>query len=453
MKLSILACVAGGLLASLPLHAHIGPLDLSFGDAGMRSYAFQPVAGANHDRAIVACPMTDGTLMVMGTASDQRRIVTVRLLPDGDHDARFSTDGKESFDLPATYTEFVPGLCQPDGHMVAARPLTATGGEQSLQVFRVLKHTGLLDPGFGSAGVVALDLDQWLPGLALTESPLGVNALANGDIAVSGYATLAAGGERGFVALLAANGAVRAVALLGNVASRQVTTVVDAPDGRLWAFGMNGRINGAYRATLNRNSLAWEGVLEYAAPAGRSVWVGAGRAVDAETVVLASSTGPSPAYDGWPQLIVFRAGQVSVRSLPMPGLDGEQLAINANFGAHGVAVLPQRRVLFAAAAHRYGGAGGTVGIHLAVALIGSTPQDDLIDDGFPVSGTPTTAFRPAAPACATQLPGHEFARLTSWLGRPVLVGSVAAPCLGNGQGLDYLVMRVQIDALFADDFD
>lgn len=446
--LAALALGAVSLLAA----AHDGPLDPTFGDGGIRHYGFQAVAGGAHDRAIVACSAANGTLTVMGRASSDRRIVTIRLNRDGSYDPSFSGDGKESFDLPASPAEFTPGLCQTDGHLVAARPLTAPDGEQAVQIFRVLKHTGLPDPGFGSNGVVVVDLDQWVPGLASEEMPLGVNALPNGEIAISGRATLAAGGERGFVILLAANGELRRVSVFDNLRSRTAMTTIEAPDGRLWVFGQNGRVNGSYRATLNRTTLAWEAVLEQVAPAGETSWVGTGRALDTQTVVLAVGNGPSPAYDASPALVVYRADTVSVVALPPPQLGVQALAVSARWGHHGVTVLPQRRVLYGALVHRPGESNET-GVHFAMAQIGSSAAGDGLDPTFGQGGAQTAAFRPAAPGCVGQRPAHRAGRLTLWGQQPVFVGAVDASCLGAGAGEDYLVARLQVDAIFANDFD
>ncbi|WP_313918709.1 hypothetical protein [Tahibacter sp.] len=444
-----LAALALGGAAALA-GAHEGPLDTRFGDGGMRHYGFQSVAGGNMDRAIVACSAANGTLTVVGRASSDRRIVTMRLLRDGSLDTNFSDDGKESFDLPGSVAHFVPGLCQTDGHMVVARPLTAPDGEQNVQIFRVLKQTGLPDPGFGSGGVVVVDLDQWIPGLGSEEMPLGVNALPNGDIAVSGRTTRAAGGERGFVILLAADGQIRRVAVLDNVRSRTAMTTVEAPDGRLWVFGQNGRVAGAYRATLNRETLAWETVLEQLPLPGETIWVGAGRAVDAQTVVLAVSAGPSPAYDGRPELVIFRADTVSVLALPPAQLDGDSLWITSRWGDHGVTVLPQRRVLYAAPARQLG-TGGGVGVHFAMAEIGSTAGGDRVESSFGINGAQTAAFRPDNGNCVGA--EHRLGRLTLWGTEPVFVGSVNANCIVGGAGDDYLVARIEVDPIFADGFD
>lgn len=431
--------------------AQVGPLDTTFGDGGMRHYGFQAVSGGVHDRAVVACSAADGTLTVVGTASSERRIVTMRLKRDGSYDTSFSGDGKESFDLPGSYADFTPGACQADGHLVVARSLTAPDGEQSLQIFRVLKHTGLPDPGFGSGGVVSVDLDQWASGLGKEEMPLGVNQLPNGDLAVSGRATLAGGGTRGFVVLLNAAGTGRAVRVLDEPA-RTATTVVESPDARLWVFGQLDGAGGAYRATVQRNSLAPESLTPMPAPAGETLWVGAGRSVDAQTVVLAASRGPAPAYDGWPALIVFRASGATLRSLPMPALDGQQLVMSPQFGSSGVTVLPQRRVLYGGTVHRYGDT-ARIGLHFAMAEIGSAAAGDRIDTTFAIGGAQTAAFRPPAPGCSGQTPYHAPGRLTLWGQQPVFVGAADAACAVPGAGEDYLVARIQVDPIFADGFD
>jgi hypothetical protein len=424
--------------------AHEGPLDPSFGDGGMRAFAFQTVNGGNADRAIVGCPTANGTFTVMGTASHEQRIVTMRLLKDGSLDPGFSTDGKESFDLPGTYNHFAPGLCQPDGHMVAARSVTAADGEQHLQIFRVLKHTGQLDLSFGTGGVVTIDLDHWIPGLDKEEMPLGVNILGNGDLAISGHLTLRGGGHRGFVVLLAANGNLKRAAAVENVRSFNATTVVDAPDGRLWVFGQNGRIAGAYRATLNRATLAWEAVLEHRAAPNQRIIIGNGRAVDAQTVVLAAGAAPAGTWKGWPQLVVFRASSVSALSLPLPVLDEKVLYVDFVPGLQGVTVLPGRRVLFGSLAEDLS-SDKSLGIHFAMGQLGETAASDRVDTAFGIAGAQTAAFRPGNPACASNPPLHDFGRLTLWLDRPTFVGTVDAHCDGNGTGEDYLVTRLLSD--------
>lgn len=420
-------------------------LDPAFGDGGMRHYGFQPVSGGSHDQAVVACASAGGTLTVTGIASEHRRAVTIRLRSDGSYDPTFGVNGKTSFDLPIGFNSYIPGLCQPDGHLVMARQLGSVNGEQTLQVLRVLKQTGLPDPSFGSNGAVDIDLDSWIPGLGQRETPLSVNTLPNGDLAIGGDAQLADGSSRGFIALLRADGSVRTVQALANLRSANVYATVQAPDGRLWAFGRNGRISGVYRATLNRDSLAWEGVLEYAAPPGYVYALGPARPLDANSVVMPAATvsdNPGAAL----QLIVFRAD--SITALPLPGPPPGHLAT----GDVALTVLPGRRVLLSSLATQ-SGSNIRVGIHFAAARVGYDTAGDRLELQFGTGGSQLISYRAPDPACATVLPMHSSVRLTLWDGLPVLAGSVAQNCPGGTEGMDYLVGRLRPDYLFGDGLD
>ncbi|MBL8300564.1 MAG: hypothetical protein JNN30_19675 [Rhodanobacteraceae bacterium] len=140
MKSPATALLFAVLLAtSLPFF-HESPLDTSFGDGRMRYFGFQSDDGNNDDEASVACPGPDRSLMITGRASNGQRIVTARLLSSGDPDVSSSGDGKETFNLIGD--GFYPkGVCQPNGDMLAARPVAAAGGEQ-------LFRDGAPRPGF-----------------------------------------------------------------------------------------------------------------------------------------------------------------------------------------------------------------------------------------------------------------------------------------------------------------
>lgn len=420
-------------------------LDPAFGDGGLRHYGFQPVSGGNNDQGVVACASANGTLTAAGIASNSRRVVTIRLHANGGYDPAFGVDGKASFDLPGTFSGYIPGLCQPDGNLVLVRTLTGQDGEQALQIVRVLKQSGQPDPSFGSNGAADIDLDSWIPGLGQRETPLSVNALPNGDLAIGGDAQLADGSSRGFIALLRADGSVRTVQALANLRSANVYAAVQAPDGRLWAFGRNGRISGVYRATLNRDSLAWEGVLEYAAPPGYVYALGPARPVDADTVVMPAAT-VSQNPGAAPQVIVFRAN--SITALPLPGPPAGYLAS----GDLGLTVLPGRRVLLSSLAST-SGSNSRSAIHFATARIGYDTDGDRLETQFGDGGTQLVSFRAPDPACATVVPLHSFLRLTLWDGLPVLAGGVLQNCQGGTDALDYLVGRLRPDYLFGDGMD
>lgn len=440
--------------------AHIGPVDPSFGDAGMRSYGFQSVNGSTqHDYASVGCASGDGTFTTTGIASGENRIVTMRLLPNGAYDESFGSGGRVSVTLPGSYNDFVPGLCQPDGHMVMARATTHANGEQDLQILRVLKHTGQLDvAGFGSGGLVHIDLDTYFPDqLGTQEMPLGVNALANGDIAVTGQTRLADGERHGFVVLLASNGAIRAVRMLA-LGYEYANTVVDAPAGftpnpSLWVFGKESNYAGAYRLTLDRQTLEPGAHTLSTYDSSTPIMLGSGRAIDADTVVIpATVQSNNPYIMPSALLFVFHRGRGSFVTLGAAVLAGTPLEPVRTPGHQAVTVLPGRRVLLAASA-KVPGDDRNSGMYLGMARIGRTVAGNRPEPGF-VGGVVQVAavFEPLNPNCfSSGSIYHKVSRLTLWLGMPVLVGSVDAVC-GTAYS-DYLVARIRPDYLFADGLD
>lgn len=436
--------------------AHVGPLDPAFGDAGMRNYAFQAINGGSNDRASVGCAAGDGTFTVTGIASSENRLVTMRLLRNGDYDSSYGVQGRVSVTLPGSYNDFVPGLCQPDGHMVLARASTAPDGEQNLQVLRVLKHTGQLDPQFGSGGIVNLDLDaEVIPALGQQEMPLGANALPNGDIAVTGQAeTRDPGGPRGFVVLLGADGTLKRARVFTTNISENATTTVEAPDGRLWVFGENGRNGGAYRLTLNRTTLEQEDVLERPLPTATArAAIGTGRMVDAETVVLAGALRYNLRGGNADRalLFVFREDSAAVEELDEARLDGQLMEASLAPGRQLVTVLPGRRVLISAQAKPYF-IPQQSGIYLAMAHVRRGGQIHA-ENGFGAGESSVIAFRPTTPPCSGTPADHRASRLTLWLGMPALVGNVAPDCSQATNGEDYLVTRLRPDYLFAEGWD
>ncbi|MCQ4167068.1 hypothetical protein [Tahibacter harae] len=447
LSLGLTAAALGGSAG-----AHVGPLDPAFGDGGMRNYAFQAVNGGSNDQASVGCAAADGSFTVTGIASGENRLVTLRLKPDGDYDETYGAQGRVSVTLPGSPNDFVPGLCQPDGHMVMARASTAAGEEQNLQILRVLKHTGQLDPQFGSGGIVNLDLDaQVVTALGRQEMPLGVNALPNGDIAVTGQAQLQDSSEyRGFIVLLAANGSLKRARVFTTDISDNATTTVEAPDGRLWVFGQNGRNGGAYRLTLSRTTLEQEDILERPLPFSNSAVVGAGRALDARTVALAGAIRYNVRGNSADRvlLFVFDEDSASVDELEPVTLDGQPVTIDLAPGRQLITVLPGRRVLLSGQIRPYSHMQHS-GIYLGMAHV---RRDGAIytENGFGATESSVIAFRPATPPCAGTPPEHRVSRLTLWLGMPVLVGGVTPDCGAEANSEDYLVARMRPDYLFAD---
>lgn len=450
LTLGLAAVALGGSAA-----AHVGPVDPSFGDAGMKNYAFQAINGGSNDRASVGCSAADGTFTVTGIASSENRLVTMRLKPNGDYDESYGAQGRVSVTLPGSYNDFVPGLCQPDGHMVMARASTAPNDEQNLQILRVLKHTGQLDPQFGSGGIVNLDLDaEVVTALGQQEMPLGVNALPNGDIAITGQAQLQDTSERrGFIVLLAANGSLKRARVFTTDISNNATTTVEAPDGRLWVFGQNGRNGGAYRLTLNRTTLEQEDILERPLQFSNSAVVGAGRALDARTVALAGAIRYNVRGNSADRalLFVFDEDSATVEELEPVTLDGQPVTIDLAPGRQLITALPGRRVLLSGQVRPYSHMQHS-GIYLGMAHV---RRDGLIytENGFGAAESSVAAFRPATPPCTGTPPDHRVSRLTLWLGMPVLVGNVAPDCGAATNGEDYLVTRLRPDYVFADGWE
>lgn len=454
-----LALVAAPLFT--PVAAHVGPVDPSFGDAGMKSYGFQAVNGSTqHDYAAVGCSAADGTFTSTGIASGQNRIVTMRLLPNGAYDESFGSGGRVSVNLPGSYNDFVPGLCQPDGHMVMARAVTAEDGEQHLQIMRVLKHTGQLDvAGFGSGGLVHVNLDNYYPDqLGTQEMPLGVNALSNGDIAVTGQTTHVDGRKRGFVVLLASNGAIRSVRVLESFAYESANTVVEVPaDGtssaKLWVFGKEFDYAGAYRLTLERQTLEPVGqVLRATYDPSSPIALGSGRAVDAETVVMpAAVRSIMPSVLPNALVFVFHRNQGTFVAMPAASLAGNFLEPVRTPGHQAITVLPGRRVLMAAPAKTVN-PNANDAMYLGMARIGRTLNGDRVESGFVGAAAQPAVFQVPNPNCLGGSDfNHKVSRLTLWLGMPVLVGSVNVPCHTDDD--DYLVARIRPDYLFADGLD
>lgn len=439
-----LLLLAVGALATPVLAAHVGPLDTTFGDGGMRSYGFQPVNGQADDMAFAGCPGANGTLVVVGTASYGQRIVTTRLLSDGDYDTSFSGDGKESFDLAGYYEpRFVPAACPSTGIVFARHTQDATG-EQDLQIVRVLKDTGLPNPTFANNGVLTLDLDNYIhvTTLGQRELPLGVNVLADGKIVVTGECGYP------FAALISATGAVENVAIYFQDLG-YFTTAIDAPNGSLWLYG-EGAANSLTRIQIDRTTLQQNGPrLSIAPPANTLYWAGSARAIDADTVAMAVVQGPSSTdYQGEPRLAIFRGSEIAVLTLPSAQLDGSAMLLSTNPRGHqGVTVLPGRRVLFGATTIPI------LGEHFAMAYVGRQASEDHVENAFGSNGAQTAALRPAASGCTGSPPTQRYSRATLWNGRPVFVGHAGLNCASPGNLDDYLVGRIETNYLFADGFD
>lgn len=133
-----------------------GALDPSFGVGGKASIYLQGRAGYLNGKtspsALALQP--DGAILLAGYESND--LVLLRLTPDGARDLGFGVAGITQIPLPSSYEATQSIALAADGMIWLAGNIRA-GGQDDLLVAR-LSGAGLLDAGFGTAGMVTLDL-------------------------------------------------------------------------------------------------------------------------------------------------------------------------------------------------------------------------------------------------------------------------------------------------------
>ena len=174
-----------------------GRLDPSFGGGdGVATVAFD----AGFDALYALALQADGRIVVAGTAlaaGGEVGVGVARLEPGGAADSSFSADGRTVIAPPDSFIRTVGGVAvQPDGAILvsAGGIMSFLSGFGDLTLAR-LEPDGDPDPGFGSAGVVAVDFGR---GEAATDLVLR----PDGRIAVPG--TLCTGGTHGVCVPIAA---------------------------------------------------------------------------------------------------------------------------------------------------------------------------------------------------------------------------------------------------------
>jgi hypothetical protein len=442
-------------------NAHDGPLDPTFGDGGMRNYGFQSVngSGRNDRAAAVACPGPGGTLVVTGEASDATRLVTMRLLPNGDYDPSFGAGGRVSVPFAMTQEYYMAGLCLPNGKILLARRLsTDASNDTDVQLLRIDAATGQFDASFGQGGASLLDLDSWQSGLGRTESPLALTPLDGGEVLLTGHVGLS---NRivAFAARVREDGSVPAARVYIDAANRPIAntlmTAMLASDGTIWGI-VEGAYPGSTRVTpfrvrLDRTTLAWIDTPDAAPNAtGNPIYAGRGTRVRGDVLAVpqiqfVEGSNPARYLTG---LMIYRAGGKFYLPLPDAGLPGETLTLSGTYAMQSAVVLPGDRVLAAYSVERSGNATPR-GMHLAMVQIGPAIGSDRVDTTFGDGGARTAAFRAAGSGCQESLVEQDFSGAALWNGAPVLVGNVNASCSNDGGGLDYLVARIAVDRLFA----
>ena len=424
--LLLVACAAGA--ASDP--------DPSFGTSGVMRYGFDAVGGQRNDRAAVACPGQRGSLFAVGTASSDRRIVSVWLTDSGQLDTSFSDDGKQSFDLPAAWPNAYAetGLCGSDGKVTVVFESADANDEGRVTLLRVNPADGLPDASFGSGGRVDVDLDDYAPRLGKIESVVGVSPGRDGDVIVTGWHDRPGDTESGFVVRVTATGSVAAVAFADafDATSHHFVAAMPASDGSLWVAGSTSgspRTGRVFR--LDYATLAWLSTPVPTLPAGfepRS-----GRALDAGSFSLAGRID-----DAIPAVALVTAAGAS--TLPLPTVPSAQRAVDAQLvplsnGSFVVAadVVDTSNVRFGfyfAGVRRAGGA-------FAPEPTFGNDGVRLVQPGF-VSGCSIATF--------------DLGRLTVWRDRPLWFGT-AQVCEPGVQHNDYLFLRLtRSDLIFRGDF-
>lgn len=174
--------VVGGLVYDLSLDGNAmlfrllpnGDIDSTFGTDGFVSTAFGAEFGIQSAWGMKVLP--DDRIVVTGEEGDNG-LVCVRFTEDGAMDDTFGTGG-----IAFGGVLFSNGLCldvQDDGSIVCGG--FRLEGDPDWLLVR-FDEDGVLDPGFGTGGVVTIDI-----GGTAVESMTGVSVMPDGRIAVCGY--------------------------------------------------------------------------------------------------------------------------------------------------------------------------------------------------------------------------------------------------------------------------
>ena len=203
-----------------------GTLDTSFGTAGVSTNGILVAAVPDVRQAAVG---SGGSFVVAGL--DNNDLVLSRHHADGSLDASFGTGGVVTKANFAANSRPLSVAIAPDGKIVVAGTAIAAGDA----VFARYSTDGLLDGGFGTNGVVTVDLAS-----GSDDEPRGVAVDANGRVVAAGLC-LGGGNATGlgaFVRLTAA-GALDSTFATGGVrlSASNLGNVLLSPTGTLFAAG------------------------------------------------------------------------------------------------------------------------------------------------------------------------------------------------------------------------
>ena len=135
-----------------------GALDTTFSSDGRATVAGCSSIGAGGG-ASAALLQPDGRLVLVGECPGGLFLLVARLNMDGSLDPSFGTNGQVMTPFPPDGVFAAAGVLQPDGRIVAVGYSAACCTTIALKAARY-NPDGSLDPSFGTAGLLTLDLGQ-----------------------------------------------------------------------------------------------------------------------------------------------------------------------------------------------------------------------------------------------------------------------------------------------------
>ncbi len=225
-----------------------GSLDTAFGSGGLAATDF----GSASEITTTGLLAPDGAIVLVGMTSpftSSARLVLARFDPSGQLDPTFGTGGKTLTGIGDTYARFPTVTRLPSGRLIVGGGNWT--GVDSYGLLVAFDEGGMLDPGFGSGGVLALLYPVFIAAVA----PHGSDLLAvgsstdyevrllrlNADATLGVVTTLV--GPVAFPTALEVDAAGR-ILIAGGASSCDKTFVVrlladDTPDP---TFGMGGTV-------------------------------------------------------------------------------------------------------------------------------------------------------------------------------------------------------------------
>jgi uncharacterized delta-60 repeat protein len=170
-----------------------GALDPMFGLNGMALLNF---TGEDVAEAVAIQP--DGKIVVAGYANGQLDWALARFNADGSLDGTFGTGGRVVTNVGGSYEAATGMVMAPDGGLIVSGYTLSGGGGVNLALAKY-QSNGLLDPTFGTGGLVIKDVG------GLEDALLDVALQADGKIVATGF-TYSGGGENFVVARFDATG-------------------------------------------------------------------------------------------------------------------------------------------------------------------------------------------------------------------------------------------------------